>query len=206
MVQSLLGLYRRLRYGKPVIVVSGLPRSGTSMAMRMLEAGGVPIVTDELRGADEDNPHGYFELESVKDLDKKGEDPVWLSQAHGKAVKIVSALLEHLPATHNYKVLFMHRDLQEVLASQSKMLTHRGEDSEATDRQLRQAYESHLRKVRVLLRLRPQFDAAEISYADVVANPRREAERIGRFLGDRLDVRRMAEAVDENLYRNRFSR
>jgi hypothetical protein len=205
-VQSLLGLYRRLRYGKPVIVVSGLPRSGTSMAMRMLEAGGVPIVTDELRGADEDNPHGYFELESVKDLDKKGEDPVWLSQAHGKAVKIVSALLEHLPATHNYKVLFMHRDLQEVLASQSKMLTHRGEDSEATDRQLRQAYESHLRKVRVLLRLRPQFDAAEISYADVVANPRREAERIGRFLGDRLDVRRMAEAVDENLYRNRFSR
>ncbi len=176
------------------------------MAMRMLEAGGVPIVTDELRGADEDNPHGYFELESVKDLDKKGEDPVWLSQAHGKAVKIVSALLEHLPATHNYKVLFMRRDLREVLASQSKMLTHRGEDSEATDQQLRQAYESHLRKVRVLLRLRPQFDAAEISYADVVANPRREAERIGRFLGDRLDVRRMAEAVDENLYRNRFSR
>jgi hypothetical protein len=205
-MQSLTRLYRRFRYGKPVIVVSGLPRSGTSMAMRMLEAGGVPIVADGLRRADDDNPHGYFESENVKDLDKEEKDRSWLSDTHGKAVKIISALLEHLPQTHNYKVLFMQRDLQEVLASQGKMLTHRGEESEASDGQLREAYESHLRKVKVMLRLRPQFDAAEINYADVVANPRREAERIGRFLGDHLDVQKMAKAVDESLYRNRFSR
>lgn len=196
-------MYRRLRYGAPIVVVSGLPRSGTSMAMRMLEAGGVPIVADGLRRADADNPHGYFELEQVKDLDKNTAETSWLSAARGKAVKIISALLEHLPATYNYKVVLMRRDLGEILASQGKMLSNRGERSETSDEQMREAYESHLRKIAVLLRLRPQFDVIEIDYANVVAAPRAQAEKINDFLGGELDVDKMTEAVDARLYRNR---
>ncbi len=125
MMALLEGLYRRLRFGKPIVVVSGLPRSGTSMTMKMLEAGGVPIVTDGKRTADESNPKGYFEFEPVMRL-HEDPDKRWLVEARGKAVKIISFLLASLPETHNYKVIFMHRDLYEVMASQSKMLEQRG--------------------------------------------------------------------------------
>src|SRR5512135_3618186 len=106
-----------------VIVVSGLPRSGTSMMMKMLAEGGLALVTDSIRAADEDNPNGYFEFEPVKAL--SGGDEAWLADAAGKAVKVVSALLERLPAGARYRILFMERDLQEVLASQQKMLSRR---------------------------------------------------------------------------------
>src|SRR4051812_1120245 len=121
---SLSRVIRRIRRGAPIIVVSGLPRSGTSMAMRMLDAGGVPVVVDGVRTADEDNPNGYYELESVKGLDKPG-DTAWLRDARGKAVKIVSHLVTWLPETFDYQVLFMERSLDEILASQNKMLVHR---------------------------------------------------------------------------------
>src|SRR5437764_15261399 len=122
---SLPHLFRRLRYGAPIIVVSGLPRSGTSMAMKMLDAGGVGIVTDGVRTADESNPKGYYEFEPVKELDKNG-DLSWLPGARGKAVKIISFLLTYLPDTFDYQVLFMNRDIDEVLASQNKMIAARG--------------------------------------------------------------------------------
>ena len=99
-------LYRRLRYGRPIVVVSGLPRSGTSMAMKMLEAGGLPVVTDGLRAADEDNPKGYYEDERVKDL-HQAADKGWLRNARGRVVKIISFLLKSLPADNNYQVVFM---------------------------------------------------------------------------------------------------
>ena len=120
------GLVRRLRYGPPIVVVSGLPRSGTSMAMKMLEAGGLAVVTDNVRAADDDNPRGYYEDERVKDL-ARDANRAWLRDARGKAIKIISFLLKDLPPDNNYKVLFMERDLGEVLASQQKMLDHRGE-------------------------------------------------------------------------------
>ncbi len=126
------GLVRRLRYGPPIVVVSGLPRSGTSMAMKMLEAGGLAIVTDNVRAADDDNPRGYYEDERVKDL-ARDANREWLRDARGKAIKIISFLLKDLPPDNNYKVLFMERDLGEVLASQQKMLDHRGEDSATED-------------------------------------------------------------------------
>src|ERR1700730_12387191 len=109
-------LYRRLRYGAPIVVVSGTPRSGTSMAMKMLDAGGMPTLTDGIRAADESNPKGYYEFERVKELDKNG-DIAWLSDARGNAVKIISFLLTFLPESFDYQVIFMDRDLDEVLAS-----------------------------------------------------------------------------------------
>jgi hypothetical protein len=172
------------------------------MTMKMLQAAGMSIVTDEIRSADEDNPKGYFELERVKGLEKD-EDKSWLEEARGKAIKIISFLLKDLPVTNNYKVLFMNRHLEEVLASQSKMLARRGESSEANDEKMRELYENHLWKVRYLMKHQPHLQALDIHYREVLANPRAEAERIARFIGLDLDADKMASTVDEQLYRNR---
>ena len=195
-------IYRRVRYGEPVVVVSGLPRSGTSMAMKMLEAGGLPLVTDHERTADVDNPKGYFEDERVKDL-AEAEDTGWVHEARGKGIKVVSSLLQYLPRDLNYRLLFMRRDLQEVLASQAKMLERRGEVSDTSDERMLELYRSHLRRVSALLRHAPHFQWIDLHYTSVLERPREEAERMRRFLGRDLDVARMAEMVDESLYRNR---
>ena len=195
-------IVRRLRYGRPVVVVSGLPRSGTSMAMKMLEAGGLPLVTDHEREADVDNPKGYFEDERVKDLGEM-EDRSWMADAKGQGIKVVSSLLQHLPRDVNYRVLFMRRDLQEVIASQNKMLERRGEESDTEDERMIELYESHLRRIKAMLRHAPHLRALDVGYTDVLENPRREAERMKEFLGLDLDVEKMAGVVDERLYRNR---
>ncbi len=195
-------LVRRIRSGAPVIVVSGLPRSGTSMTMKMLEAGGLQPVTDQVRSADEDNPRGYFEDERVKDLAQM-EDRSWLRAARGKVIKVISSLLQHLPEDNTYKVIFMRRNLREVLASQAKMLDRRGEAAQTTDDELIQLFESHLEKVEFQLRFRPWFDVLYVDHRSVLQDPAGAARRINDFLGGRLDERRMAEAVDPNLYRNR---
>jgi Sulfotransferase family len=199
---SLARVYRRLRYGPPVTVVSGLPRSGTSMLMKMLEAGGLGLVTDGVRTADEDNPKGYYELERIKDL-ARDADRDWLREARGKVIKVISYLLRDLPSELNYKVLFLRRDLTEVLASQAKMLARRGESSDTPDERMMELFESDLWKARYLLRHRPQFEALEIGYSEVIAHPMEEARRIAAFLGGHLDVEAMAAVVDPDLYRNR---
>ncbi len=198
-LQSLTG---RLRYGRPVVIVSGLPRSGTSMAMKMLEAGGMDLVVDNVRTADEDNPKGYYEDERVKDLADM-QDKGWLKESRGKVIKVVSSLLNSLPADNAYKVVFMRRDLHEVLASQAKMLDRRNEESETEDDDLLKMYEAHLEKVEFQLRFRPNFEALYVEYADVVSEPVREARRIAEFVGGGLDVDAMVGAVDGSLYRNR---
>lgn len=172
------------------------------MAMRMLQQGGASIVEDGIRTADSDNPRGYFELEMVKQLDKGG-DQGWLRDARGKAVKIISALLLHLPSDHNFKVVFMQRDISEVLASQQKMLINRSEANTAEDSELRTHYEQHLEKVEFILRRRPQFDTLWVPHREVIDSPATQARRIEQFLGLGLNVDRMAEAVDRKLYRNR---
>jgi len=199
---SLQQVYRRCRYGRPIVVVSGLPRSGTSMAMRMLAAGGMQLVVDGVRTADEDNPAGYFEAERVKDLGRH-TDHNWLRAARGQAVKIVSSLLEHLPDHNNYAVVFMNRNLQEVLASQAKMLARRGEDSQTSDERLLEMFAAHLVRVKAMLRSRSHFSLCEIEYKDVVADPLVHARRIRAFLNQPLDVDAMAQAVDPRLHRNR---
>jgi hypothetical protein len=195
-------ILRRIRSGVPVVVVSGLPRSGTSMAMKMLVAGGLTAVTDEVRSADEDNPKGYFEDERVKDLGEMA-DRGWLRGARGKVIKVVSSLLQYLPDENFYKVVFMRRNLTEVLASQAKMLDRRGEESSTSDDEMLAMYAAHLEKVEFQLRYRDWFDVLYVDYRSVLADPAGEARRMNEFLGGRLDERRMAEAVDPNLYRNR---
>ena len=199
---DLMKTYRRVRYGDPVVVVSGLPRSGTSMLMKMLEAGGMAVVSDGQRAADDDNPRGYFEDERVKDL-ARSPDKAWLRDARGKAVKVISYLLKELPPGHNYKVVFVRRELGEVLASQGKMLTRRGEAAGPSDGRMRELFESDLWKAGYLLKHRPWFETLEVRYAEVVARPGEEARRIAAFLGGALDVAAMAAAVDASLYRNR---
>lgn len=173
------------------------------MAMKMLQAGGMSLVTDDEREADEDNPKGYFEDERVKDL-ADTVDKRWLRSARGHVIKVVSSLLQHLPADNFYKVVFMRRNLHEVLASQAKMLDRRGESSDTGDAEMLEMYENHLEKVEFQLRFRDHFDTLYVNYTDVVADPERQAARINEFLGGGLDERKMVEAVDPNLYRNRY--
>jgi hypothetical protein len=193
---------QRLRYGEAVIVVSGLPRSGTSMLMNMLQAGGLPVMTDAVRVADADNPHGYFELERVKRL---AEDPdrSWVREARGKAVKVISHLLKELPGENFYRVVFALRDLEEVVASQNTMLRHQGQPNPVDDLKALDLYRKHLVNVKLLARTRPNFEMLEVPYVEAVLDPRAAAERIGRFVGGGLDPQRMAQAVDPALYRNR---
>lgn len=194
---------RRVLYGTPIVIVSGLPRSGTSMMMRMLDAGGLPVWTDGSRAADDQNPHGYYELERVKHLDKR-PDRRWVREGRGRAVKVVSALLEHLPADNNYRVILMRRDLDEVLASQRAMLVRRGEAAGAEhDSALKTAYERHLRGVTHLLQTSSCFAVLEVDYADVIADPAAAAARVNAFVGGGLDTARMTTAIDPMLYRNR---
>lgn len=195
-------VFRRFRFGEPIVVVSGLPRSGTSMAMKMLEAGGLNAVQDGIRTADEDNPKGYYEDERVKDL-HQDVDRTWLRDSRGKVIKIISFLLTHLPEDNNYKVIFMRRDFEEVLASQSKMLERRNETSGTSDEQMIEIYKDHLWKVDRLLKRKPCFETLDIEYRSVLENPGQEADRMCEFLGGTLDTGKMAKMVDSNLYRNR---
>ena len=201
---SLNRFYRKIKYGKPIIIVSGLPRSGTSMLMKILEAGGIEIVTDGVRTADDDNPKGYYEFEKVKDLDKN-KDKSWLVELRGKAVKIVSYFLEHLPDNNNYKIIFIERNLREVIASQNKMLAHRGEsvDDPAGDEKMIQNFENHLRKVKAMLDREPHFEALFVTHNVLLHSPTEQVERICQFLGGHLDREKMAGVVDPTLYRNR---
>jgi len=187
-----------------IVVVSGLPRSGTSMMMRMLDTAGLPILTDNERSADEDNPKGYFEFEPVKDMDRT-DDLSWLEQARGKEVKIVSPLLRYLPTQgHRYKVLFMRRHLKEILASQAKMLRRRNEPHDpAGDDALFAYYVKHIDEVMDYLAETPCFRTEYFFFREMMGEPAEQARRVGEFLGLPLDVQAMAGAVDSRLYRNR---
>lgn len=186
---------------QPVIVVSGLPRSGTSMMMRMLAEGGLPVITDELRRADEDNPNGYFELEIVRQL-REGES-AWLRGANGKGVKVISSLLEFLPQNYQYKIIFMERDTRETLASQKKMLEHRGEAARISDEEMEQQFHHHLTSIKPWLVRQPNMDVLYVKYNSLLAEPERFCERIASFLELPLDQSRMLSVPDTQLYRNR---
>jgi hypothetical protein len=172
------------------------------MAMRMLAAGGMSLMTDGERGADGSNPHGYFELEQVKTLDKAGPTG-WLAEARGQGVKVISFLLTYLPEDYDYQVIFMHRHLDEVLASQNAMLDARAEARGPEDDRARTLYAGHLQQVARFMAKRPCFAVCDVDYQDVVADPARQSARINAFLGGHLDEARMVEAVDPALYRNR---
>ncbi len=185
-----------------ITIVSGLPRSGTSMMMKMLDAGGIPPLTDEIRQPDDDNPKGYYEFERVKKLDKG--DIAWLEDARGKAVKVIAALLKHLPPDHHYKVIFMQRSLKETLMSQRQMLVRRGKAADKIDdEEMAVLFRKHMQQTQDWLAEQPNFDVLYISYNDVVANPQDQLERVNHFLGNTLDVEKMTHVIDPNLYRQR---
>lgn len=187
---------------KPVTVVSGLPRSGTSMMMKMLEAGGIPPITDEIREADDDNPQGYYEFERVKQLDKG--DKEWVANAQGKSVKVISQLLRHLPADYTYKVIFMRRNMDEILASQKKMLVNRGEDpNKVSDEEITSLFEKHLSQVMTWLDNQPNVDVLYIHYSEMLSDPQTQSELVNAFLGGDLNVEAMTAVVNPDLYRNR---
>jgi hypothetical protein len=185
----------------PIIIVSGLPRSGTSMMMRMLAEGGLPIITDELRHADGDNPNGYFELEVVRQL-KEGNS-TWLKEMNGKGVKVISALLEYLPQEYQYKIIFMERDYQETLASQKKMLDHRRQTSKLSDEEMEQQFQTHLAAMKPWLVRQPNMEVLYVNYNALMADPEPHCEKIVNFLDVPLNRARMLAVPDRQLYRNR---
>lgn len=187
---------------KRLIIVSGLPRSGTSMMMKMLEAGGILAMTDNLRIADDDNPNGYYEVEQVKQL--KAGQTTWLAEADGQAIKVISALLEYLPREHDYQIIFMQRPMTEILASQKQMLIRRGEPTDlVTDDALAVMYDKHLVSVSQWLAKQPNMQRLDLQYGDVLGDPMTAAQQVADFLGQSLNITNMAGVVDPTLYRQR---
>lgn len=185
-----------------VTVVSGLPRSGTSMMMKMLEAGGLTLLTDNIREADSDNPKGYYEFERVKKLNKGDQE--WVAEAQGKVVKIISELLKYLPPKYQYRVIFINRKMEEILTSHKKMLENRGVAPDGiSDEKMGLLFKIHLDKVQDWLKAQPNFSLLYVDYNQMLANPTQHIQEINRFLGNTLDEEKMTYAVDPNLYRNR---
>ena len=191
--------------GEPIVVVSGLPRSGTSMMMRMLEAGGIPIMTDAERGADIDNHNGYFEYERIKDLETE-TDKGYIREGRGKALKVISFLIKYLPDDNDYRIIFMRRNLDEVLTSQGKMIDRLGTtDAEADDEAMKEAYRNDIVRTRLLCRKRRNMELIEIHYTETVADPAAGATKVNAFLGGHLDEEAIQAAIDQSLYRNKVS-
>lgn len=185
---------------KEVIVVSGLPRSGTSMMMKMLEAGGIPPLIDNIRTADIDNPKGYYEFERVKKLP---EDTAWLPDAEGKAVKMVSMLLRDLPTDRKYKVVFMRRKMEEILASQKKMLLRNNKDMVVDDAEMKELFEGLLQQQLAWNDSQPHLEVCYAWYHEILENAAPVIAEVNTFLGGQLNTAAMQAVVDQSLYRNK---
>ena len=173
------------------------------MMMKLLIAGGMPALLDGERKPDDSNPRGYFEFERVKQLER---DKSFLVEAKGKVIKVVSPLLTHLPGGYTYKVLFMNRNIEEVLASQHQMMVRRGEKTGAVpDDKMAGIYERHLQDVKAWLSRQPNFAVTQIDYNQVLQDPAPHIERVVHFLGRDLNIPAMLSTVDVTLYRERRS-
>lgn len=183
-----------------ITIVSGLPRSGTSLVMQMLAAGAYPVLSDGVRTADDDNPRGYLEFEQVKSLER---DQSWLAAADGKAVKIISFLLPKLPAQFDYRVIFLRRDLDEVIQSQAAMLIRRGQPPGPPADVMKTHFERHLKTVDDWLARQPNLRVLYSAHADLIQSGRHEAERFAKFLEQPFDIEAMAAVVAPGLHRQR---
>jgi len=185
-----------------ITVVSGLPRSGTSLMMQMLDAGGLPVLSDGERKADTDNPKGYLEWERIKQLPK---DPRLIAEAEGKVVKVISQLILLLPDDHNYRVIFMQRPLPEVLKSQDEMLRRRGNTESISETSaIEDAFQRHLIEVNRWVAVKPNMQVLRVHYHRALREPKPVAEEVAAFLQSALDVEAMVRQVDGSLYRNRM--
>jgi hypothetical protein len=189
-----------------ITIVSGLPRSGTSLMMQMLEAGGMAVLSDGERKADTDNPKGYLEWERIKQLPK---DHSVIAEAEGKVVKVISQLVLSLPAGHEYRIVFMQRPLPEVLKSQDEMLRRRGNadsvaSSSAETYAIEEAFQKHLLEMNKWVEGKENMQMMKVHYHRVLREPRPVAEQVTAFLQGPLDIDAMVKQVDGSLYRNRM--
>ncbi len=184
-----------------ITVVSGLPRSGTSLVMQMLSAGGMGVLTDDIRAPDDDNPAGYFEFEPVK---RTRSDASWVPAAAGKAVKVIYLLLADLPLGFSYRVIFVRRNLDEVVRSQQAMLQRRGAAGAGLDvAEMARVFARQLDKIEAWLSRQSSISVMFLEYSGVVSDPQPHAKRIRDFLGVDLDTNAMSAAVNPQLYRHR---
>ena len=184
-----------------IVIVSGLPRSGTSMMMRILEAGGLEVVTDNIRKADNDNPGGYYEIEKVKKLKK---DSSWLDDCHGKVIKVISQLLFDLPDNKRYKILFIRRNMEEILAPQRIMLKRLGRTGAGiSDEKMAEKFHNHLQKTENWLSSRDEIDVLYLNYNKLIENAIKYVADVNAFLDGGLDEEKMAGVVEVKLYRQR---
>lgn len=185
-----------------ITIVSGLPRSGTSLMMQMLQAGGLPVLSDGERRADTDNPKGYLEWERIKQLPK---DPSLIAEAEGKVVKVISQLLLSIPSGHEYRVIFMQRPLPEIMKSQDEMLKRRGTYEPIADTSpIEQAFQRHLVEVNKCLAGKPNVKVLRVHYHRVLREARQVGDEVATFLGATLNIDAMTQQVDGTLYRNRM--
>jgi len=202
MKRKFLQLFEKKSERPFISIVSGLPRSGTSLMMSMLAAGGLEVLTDRLRTPDDDNPVGYFEFEDVKKL-INGEHS-WLASSKGKAVKVISTLLPYLPNGYDYRIIFMRREMGEVLASQRKMLINRGENPDKiSDNQMAEVFNKNLQQTERWLSSQTHATRININYKQLIANPGPFVAEINTFLGGGLDEDKMLGVIDPSLYRHR---
>jgi hypothetical protein len=184
-----------------VTIVSGLPRSGTSMMMRMIDEGGIPALIDNIRKADEDNPKGYYEFEAVK---KTRQDPSWLNGAGGKVVKMVHLLLLDLPKDREYRVVFMRRRLEEVIKSQNVMLQRKGKaTADLSEQQIMAMFRQQMQQVEAYMKSYPNFKWLDVHYNELLANPKPWVDKLDEFLGGGMQTDKMLGVVDPTLYRQR---
>lgn len=190
------------RRKKEIFVVSGLPRSGTSLAMKMLQAAGFELLIDNIRSADEFNPKGYFEFEPIKNL--KTGDGAWIKKATGKVVKVVSPLIQYLPKGYPYNVIFMERDLSEVLVSQAKMMNGlQKEGSTEQNALMEKAFQDHLTNIKAWLASQKNFQVLYLSYNQLFSHTEANLTQLANFIKKPNAVSKMRQVIDPNLYRNR---
>lgn len=184
-----------------ITIVSGMPRSGTSMMMQMLNAGGLEILTDNIRANDDNNPKGYLEYQKVKNL---ANDNSWMHEGRDKVIKVIAQLLHYLPSNYQYKVIFMERNMEEIIQSQQIMLGKKADvENKVYPTALADTFKKQLEKTRSWITTHPHFDVTYVNYTDVITNPIEVAENIALFLDADLNTEAMAKAVDQTLYRNR---
>lgn len=184
-----------------ITVVSGLPRSGTSMLMQMLDSGGIPPLTDNIRTADEDNPKGYYEFERVKKLP---DDTEWLEDAKGKVVKVLAELVKFLPSGYNYKLVFIHRNLEEIIRSQKKMIIRRDEDPDkVSDDEIRVLFTKYLKIIKNRIENNPNIEVLYVDYNEIMTDPNETIVNLNEFFNGQLDESEMRASIDGKLYRNR---
>lgn len=184
-----------------ITIVSGLPRSGTTLMMRILESCGMPIIQDHIRKPDIDNPNGYYEFEKVKRIKS---DASWLFDARGKVFKMVSMLLCDLPPEHEYRIIFMRRDMREILASQAKMLQRLGlNESPVSDEEMGLTFTHHLLELDQWIARQKNMEIFHVNYNGLLKDPHPQLSALAHFIDHPLDVDKMKSIIDDDLYRNR---